>query len=165
MHSNSVTHKKNHKSKPIKLIFVGNVPGRPQGGRHGMVFGQIPVSPITVPLVPGSTYKLYILFSSHFKFFVCFFFIGFYSFFLGTNIFFLFRCCCCVWFFFFPLKMFIICLFYTKTKCCCWCSLPEPQHKSIFFFFLCIYIYINTHVNIISYSNSVEIQNFMSIIY
>lgn len=52
-----------HKSKPIKLIFVGNVPGRPQGGRHGMVFGQIPVSSITVPLVPGSTYKLYILFS------------------------------------------------------------------------------------------------------
>lgn len=51
----------------IKFIFVGNVPGRPQGGRHGMVFGQIPVSSITVPLVPGSTYKLF-----HF-FFFCYF--------------------------------------------------------------------------------------------
>lgn len=27
---------------------AGHVPGRPQGGRHGMVFGQIPVS------IPGS---------------------------------------------------------------------------------------------------------------
>lgn len=60
---------KNHKSNKIKLIFVGNVPGRPQGGRHGMVFGQIPVSSITVPLVPGSTYKLYhFIFSQSFLF-------------------------------------------------------------------------------------------------
>lgn len=41
-------------------IFLGNIPGRPQGGRHGMVFGQIPVPPTLggscpVPLVPGST--------------------------------------------------------------------------------------------------------------
>lgn len=28
---------------------AGHVPGRPQGGRHGMVFGQIPVS------IPGNT--------------------------------------------------------------------------------------------------------------
>lgn len=35
--------------------FLGNVPGRPQGGRHGMVFGQIPASSTSVPLVPGST--------------------------------------------------------------------------------------------------------------
>lgn len=37
----------------------GNLPGRPQGGRHGMVFGQIPVSTtahssnVPVHLVPG----------------------------------------------------------------------------------------------------------------
>lgn len=35
-----------------------HVPGRPQGGRHGMVFGQIP-APLsaaltTSPLIPGS---------------------------------------------------------------------------------------------------------------
>lgn len=46
-----------HKIKITKKKhFLGNVPGRPQGGRHGMVFGQIPVSSTTVPLVPGSTY-------------------------------------------------------------------------------------------------------------
>lgn len=39
----------------ISTTNIGNVPGRPQGGRHGMVFGQIPVSSTSVPLVPGST--------------------------------------------------------------------------------------------------------------
>lgn len=38
---------------------LGNIPGRPLGGRHGMVFGQISVSSAIgnsiTPLVPGST--------------------------------------------------------------------------------------------------------------
>lgn len=41
------------------VMSLGNIPGRPQGGRHGMVFGQIPAPSIIgsppVPLVPGST--------------------------------------------------------------------------------------------------------------
>ena len=39
--------------------FIGHIPGRPPGGRHGMVFGQISSSTIgnssNTPLVPGST--------------------------------------------------------------------------------------------------------------
>lgn len=39
------------------LFNIGHVPGRPQGGRHGMVFGQIPITITTgnlsTPLVPG----------------------------------------------------------------------------------------------------------------
>lgn len=39
--------------------FLGHIPGRPPGGRHGMVFGQISSSTIgntsNTPLVPGST--------------------------------------------------------------------------------------------------------------
>lgn len=38
---------------------IGHIPGRPLGGRHGMVFGQIPAPPAavgnpSVPLVPGA---------------------------------------------------------------------------------------------------------------
>lgn len=49
--------KKSNKNPQTTILFcnLGNVPGRPQGGRHGMVFGQIPVSTTSVPLVPGST--------------------------------------------------------------------------------------------------------------
>ncbi|KNC26620.1 Helicase domino, partial [Lucilia cuprina] len=42
-----------------QLTQQGHIPGRPLGGRHGMVFGQIPAPPAvgntTVPLVPGGT--------------------------------------------------------------------------------------------------------------
>lgn len=41
-----------------KNKYLGHIPGRPLGGRHGMVFGQIPAPPAvgssTVPLVPGA---------------------------------------------------------------------------------------------------------------
>lgn len=48
----------------LYLFVAGHVPGRPQGGRHGMVFGQIPVSgtssatasSVQVPLVPGRVF-------------------------------------------------------------------------------------------------------------
>ncbi|KRF97552.1 uncharacterized protein Dwil_GK27182, partial [Drosophila willistoni] len=42
----------------ISLYYIGHIPGRPLGGRHGMVFGQIPAPPAignsSVPLVPGA---------------------------------------------------------------------------------------------------------------
>lgn len=61
---------------------LGHIPGRPLGGRHGMVFGQIPAPPAvgtSVPLVPGayrihliSTTQLFNFFSFIiFKFFFC----------------------------------------------------------------------------------------------
>lgn len=63
------------------FFIIGHVPGRPQGGRHGMVFGQIPVVPsatgsLSIPLVPGSTQEIYffcfILFFSSFSYIVIF---------------------------------------------------------------------------------------------
>ncbi|XP_059614802.1 helicase domino isoform X2 [Phlebotomus argentipes] len=43
----------------VQLTQQGHIPGRPQGGRHGMVFGQIPVPTtqgnLSIPLVPGGT--------------------------------------------------------------------------------------------------------------
>uniref|UniRef100_T1GWQ3 Helicase domino n=1 Tax=Megaselia scalaris TaxID=36166 RepID=T1GWQ3_MEGSC len=43
----------------VQLTQQGHIPGRPIGGRHGMVFGQIPVSPAignsSVPLVPDKS--------------------------------------------------------------------------------------------------------------
>lgn len=43
----------------MNIVRLGHVPGRPLGGRHGMVFGQIPAPPsaignASVPLVPGA---------------------------------------------------------------------------------------------------------------
>lgn len=54
-------------SDTVFCVSAGHVPGRPQGGRHGMVFGQIPVagtptgtaSSMQVPLVPGRVCRLH----------------------------------------------------------------------------------------------------------
>jgi hypothetical protein len=55
----------------LNKFVVGHIPGKPQGGRHGMVFGQISSSTIgnspQKPLVPGQS-------CTHINFFYIFFF-------------------------------------------------------------------------------------------
>jgi hypothetical protein len=62
--------------KPHKFYFhyLGQIPGRPQGGRHGMIFGHISV-PSTIgnsnqPLVPGSAPLDQIFLKQTFYFFI-----------------------------------------------------------------------------------------------
>ena len=106
----SFTQKK--KSLPVfhmlNKFVVGHIPGKPQGGRHGMVFGQISSSTIgNSPqklLVPGQSEHLHTIFYSFSVdiLFASSFFISFSFTFLGIrwnldlwNV--LFRICVCCW--------------------------------------------------------------------
>lgn len=59
----------------IAKKIVGQIPGKPQGGRHGMVFGQISSSSVIgnipqKPLVPGQREHHTLNNSIHFSLFV-----------------------------------------------------------------------------------------------